>query len=63
MLPVSLGGLGVREVAVVALTAPLGVEREIAMAQSLVWQSVLVAGSLSAGVLAAVGGERKRGRG
>jgi len=63
MLPVSLGGIGVREVAVAALTAPLGVEREVAVAQSLVWQSVLVAGSVSAGVLAAVTGERRRDRG
>ena len=63
MLPVSLGGIGVREVAVAALTAPLGVEREIAVAQSLVWQSVLVAGSLAAGLLAAVSGGRERGRG
>lgn len=62
MLPLSLGGIGVREVAVVALTAPLGVEREVAVAQSLVWQSVLVAGSLAAGVFAAVVGEGKRGR-
>lgn len=63
MLPVSLGGIGVREVAVAALTAPLGVEREIAVAQSLVWQSVLVAGSLAAGLLAAVSGGRERERG
>ena len=63
MLPVSLGGIGVREVAVAALMAPLGVEREVAVAQSLVWQSVLVAGSVAAGVLAVVTGERVRGRG
>lgn len=63
MVPVSLGGIGVREVAVVALTAPLGVEREIAVAQSLVWQSVLVAGSVLAGILAAIGGRWERERG
>jgi uncharacterized protein (TIRG00374 family) len=66
MVPISLGGLGVREIAVAALTAPLGVEREIAVAQSLVWQSVLVAGSLLAGLLAGllatVDGARSRGR-
>ncbi|MFN0006585.1 MAG: YbhN family protein [Planctomycetota bacterium] len=62
MLPLSLGGIGVREVAVGELMAPLGVAREIAVAQSLVWQSVLVAGSLAAGVFAAAAGEGKRGR-
>lgn len=60
MLPISLGGLGVREVAVAALTAPLGVHKEIAVAQSLVWESVLVAGSVVAGLLAAIPGARER---
>ncbi len=61
MLPVSLSGIGVREVAVAALMAPLGIARETAVAQSLVWQSVLVAGSLAGGALAAVTRERDHG--
>jgi hypothetical protein len=62
MVPLSLGGIGVREVAVVYLMAPLGIGREVAVAQSLVWQSVLVAGSFAAGLLAAVGGRWGRER-
>ncbi len=48
MLPVSFGGLGVREAAFAALVAPFGPE-SLAVAQSLVWQSVLIAGGLAAG--------------
>lgn len=48
MLPLSFGGLGVREAAFAALVAPFGPE-SLAVAQSLVWQSVLIVGGLSAG--------------
>jgi uncharacterized membrane protein YbhN (UPF0104 family) len=61
MVPVSLGGIGVREVAISALMAPLGIARELAVAQSLVWQSVLVSGSLLAGAISAATKERARG--
>ncbi len=48
MLPVSFGGLGVREAAFAALLAPLGLQ-ELAVVQSLIWQSVLIVGGLLAG--------------
>ena len=54
MLPISLGGLGVRELAFASLVAPFGVARETAVAQSLVWQSVLVVGGILAGLFALV---------
>ena len=48
MLPVSFGGIGVREAAFAGLVAPFGQEA-LAVAQSLVWESVLIAGGLLAG--------------
>jgi uncharacterized membrane protein YbhN (UPF0104 family) len=52
MLPISLGGLGVRELAFAGLVAPFGVGNELAVAQSLIWQSVLVVGGIAAGFFA-----------
>jgi len=49
MLPISFGGLGVREAAFAGLLAPWGLEG-LAVAQSLVWQSVLIVGGLLAGL-------------
>ena len=48
MLPLSFGGLGVREAAFAGLLVPWGLEG-IAVVQSLVWQSVLLVGGLIAG--------------
>ncbi len=48
MVGLSLGGLGVREAALAGLLAPFGVPPTLAVAQGLVWQSVL----FSFGVLA-----------
>ena len=58
LAPVSLGGLGVREAALAALLLPFGVEGTLAVAQALVWQSVLFAFGGVAGLLAAVSGGR-----
>lgn len=49
LLPVSLGGLGVREAALAALLAPFAVPATLAVAQALVWQSVLFGFGLLAG--------------
>ncbi len=51
LLPISLGGLGVREVALAGLLQPFGVPAALAVAQSLLWETVLVAGGLSAGLI------------
>jgi uncharacterized protein (TIRG00374 family) len=48
MLPVSLGGLGVREAAFGLLVKPF-IDSKLAVAESLIWQTVLVAGGLIAG--------------
>jgi uncharacterized membrane protein YbhN (UPF0104 family) len=49
LVPVSLGGIGVREATYVVLLAPFGVAAGPAIAQSLLWQAVLIAGGLVAG--------------
>jgi len=57
LLPVSLGGIGVREVALAAFLSPFGVEATQAVAQSLTWEAVLImAGLLSGAFTLALGG-------
>jgi uncharacterized membrane protein YbhN (UPF0104 family) len=58
LLPVSLGGLGVREVALAALLAPFAVPATMAVAQALVWQSVLFGFGLLAGAVLLLSGYR-----
>lgn len=58
MLPLSLGGIGVREAAFAALAAPFA-PKELAVAQSLVWESVLVVGGLVAGAWWGLGRRRR----
>jgi len=52
LAPVSLGGIGMREAALAALLAPFGVEPALAVAQALVWETVMMAGGLVAGAVA-----------
>ncbi len=49
LVPVSLGGIGVREGALAALLLPFAVNPVLAVAQSLLWETVLVALGLTAG--------------
>lgn len=42
VLPISLGGIGVREAALVSLLAPYGAPREAVLASGILWQGVLV---------------------
>lgn len=51
LVPISLGGLGVREVALAGLLLPFGVPAALAVAQSLLWETILIAGGLSAGLI------------
>jgi uncharacterized membrane protein YbhN (UPF0104 family) len=50
LAPVSLGGIGVREAALASLLLPFAVPPALAVAQSLVWESLLVALGLLAGI-------------
>lgn len=46
MVPVSLGGIGVREVALAAFFAPFGVMYSTAVGYGFVWETVVIVGSL-----------------
>ncbi len=54
VVPVTQGGIGVREAAQAALFAPFGVPAALAVAVSLVWQSIVLAGGLAGGLLSLV---------
>jgi uncharacterized protein (TIRG00374 family) len=51
LLPISLGGLAVREASLATLLAPFGVPLAMGVTVSLVWQSVLIAGGLIGGLV------------
>jgi uncharacterized membrane protein YbhN (UPF0104 family) len=47
ILPISLGGIGVREAALVSLLVPYGAPREAVLASGILWQAVLVVTGLA----------------
>jgi uncharacterized membrane protein YbhN (UPF0104 family) len=47
ILPISLGGIGVREAALVTLLAPYGAPREAVLASGILWQAVLATSGLA----------------
>jgi glycosyltransferase 2 family protein len=47
VLPVSLGGIGVREAALVTLLAPYGAPRDAVLASGFLWQTVLIVSGLA----------------
>ena len=51
MMPVSLGGLGVRDAALAGLLVPFGVPASVGVVTGLAWQSVVLAGGLLGGGL------------
>lgn len=61
LLPLTQGGLGVREAALAALLAPFGVEPVLAVAAGLVFQGVIISGGLVGGGLAFVLGRFEDG--
>ncbi len=50
ILPISLGGLGVRDATFGAILVPLGVPLALGVVAHLIWQTVLISGGLLAGV-------------
>lgn len=46
ILPISLGGIGVREAALVTLLAPYGAPREAVLASGILWQAILIVSGL-----------------
>ncbi len=51
MLPVSLGGLGVREAALVSLLVPLGADAASVVAAGLAFEAVIIGGGLISGLI------------
>jgi len=51
LLPITMAGIGVRELALAALLAPFGVEPEHTMTIGLAWDAVMIGGSLVAGAI------------
>jgi uncharacterized membrane protein YbhN (UPF0104 family) len=54
VLPISAGGIGVREASLAAFLAPFGAPAERVVAVGLLWQSILLAGGLLGGLLLAL---------
>ncbi|HUI75324.1 MAG TPA: lysylphosphatidylglycerol synthase transmembrane domain-containing protein [Candidatus Acidoferrum sp.] len=54
LLPLTQGGMGVREVALVALLAPFGAPAALTLAAGLIWEGIIIAGGLIAGGVAFV---------
>ncbi|HEY6129160.1 MAG TPA: lysylphosphatidylglycerol synthase transmembrane domain-containing protein [Candidatus Acidoferrum sp.] len=52
LLPLTQGGLGVREAALVALLLPFGAPATLVLAAGLVWEAIIVAGGLISGLTA-----------
>jgi len=51
LVPLTLGGLGIREAGLVALLAPFGAPAALAVAAGLAWESIIIAGGLVAGLI------------
>ena len=51
LLPVTQGGIGVREAALVGLLTPFGAAPSLALAAGLVWEGVIICGGIVAGLV------------
>jgi glycosyltransferase 2 family protein len=61
VLPLTQGGIGVREAALVALLTPFGAASHLVLAAGLAWEGVIIAGGLISGGVAVVLGRLNRG--
>lgn len=52
VLPLTQGGIGVREAALVALLTPFGAAAHLVLAAGLVWEGIVIAGGVIAGTIA-----------
>jgi uncharacterized protein (TIRG00374 family) len=50
LLPLTQGGIGVREAALVGLLSPFGAARHLVLAAGLVWEGVVILGGMVAGI-------------
>ena len=60
VLPLTQGGIGVREAALVGLLSPFGAAPHLVLAAGLVWEAVIISGGLLAGLSAFLLGQRDR---
>ncbi len=60
-LPISLGGIGVREASLTGLFAPFGFASAPVVAASLAWQSIVIGAGLLGGALQGIGGGKRKG--
>lgn len=51
MLPISFCGFGVREAAFAGLLKPFGIEPAMTVGQSIVWETIIIAGGLLGGII------------
>jgi uncharacterized membrane protein YbhN (UPF0104 family) len=54
MMPISQGGIGVREATLVALLTPFGATSALAFAAGIVFQTIIISGGLVSGLVAIV---------
>jgi len=59
LLPLTQGGIGVREAALVGLLSPFGAAPHLVFAAGIVWEGVVILGGILAGVVAFLLGHRK----
>jgi uncharacterized protein (TIRG00374 family) len=52
LVPLTQGGIGVREAALAALLTPFGAAAALAVAVGLVWETIIISGGLAAGLTA-----------
>jgi uncharacterized membrane protein YbhN (UPF0104 family) len=54
LLPLTQGGMGIREAVLVALLIPFGATSTLVLAAGLVWEGIIIAGGLISGLVAFV---------
>jgi uncharacterized protein (TIRG00374 family) len=59
LLPLTQGGIGVREAALVGLLSPFGAAPHLILAAGLVWEGVVILGGIVAGITAFLLGRRE----
>jgi uncharacterized protein (TIRG00374 family) len=52
LLPLTQGGMGIREAVLVALLLPFGAHSSLTLASGLIWEGIIIAGGLIAGAVA-----------
>jgi uncharacterized membrane protein YbhN (UPF0104 family) len=57
VLPLTQGGIGIREAALVGLLSPFGAAAHLVLAAGLVWEAVVISGGLLSGLMAFVLGQ------